>query len=181
MKEEAADIMSGGDHEVLITGIGTLPAAIALTRRLSSGPLPSRVINVGTAGALVDLEPGVYEVSDAVKHDFKVGGTSEITDFVYPRWFSFDPLTELPKAKLATGDAFVNRSDLRDELARECQLVDMEGYALAAVCSTFGVPLTLLKQVSDSANEESKGTWANVLDRGARQLASAATDLGFLR
>ena len=47
MKEEAADIMSGGDHEVLITGIGTLPAAIALTRRLSEGPLPSRVINVG--------------------------------------------------------------------------------------------------------------------------------------
>ena len=84
MKEEAADIMSGGDHEVLITGIGTLPAAIALTRRLSEGPLPSRVINVGTAGALVDLESGVYEISDAVKHDFKVGGTSDITDFVYP-------------------------------------------------------------------------------------------------
>lgn len=108
MKEEAADIMSGGDHEVLVTGIGTLPAAIALTRRLSEGPLPSRVINVGTAGALVDLAPGVYEVSDAVKHDFKVGGTSEITDFVYPRWFTFEPLTELPKAKLATGELGVS-------------------------------------------------------------------------
>ena len=82
------------------------------------------------------------------------------------------PINDQNKALLAA---------LRDELARECQLVDMEGYALAAVCSTFGVPLTLLKQVSDSANEESKGTWANVLDRGARQLASAATDLGFLR
>ena len=173
MKEEAADIMSGGDHEVLVTGIGTLPAAIALTRRLSEGPLPSRVVNVGTAGALVDLAPGVYEVSDAVKHDFKVGGTSEITDFVYPRWFTFEPLTDLPKAKLATGDAFVNRSDLRDELARECQLVDMEGYALAAVCSTFGVPLTLLKQVSDSADESASEVWEAALERARVELEQA--------
>ena len=173
MKEEAADIMSGGDHEVLITGIGTLPAAIALTRRLSEGPLPSRVINVGTAGALVDLESGVYEISDAVKHDFKVGGTSDITDFVYPRWFNFEPLTDLPKAKLATGDAFVNRSDLRDELAKECQLVDMEGYALAAVCSTFGVPLTLLKQVSDSADEGASAIWEAALERARVELEEA--------
>lgn len=173
MKEEAADIMSGGDHEVLITGIGTLPAAIALTRRLSEGPLPSRVINVGTAGALVDLAPGVYEISDALKHDFKVGGTSDITDFVYPRWFSFEPLTDLPKAKLATGDAFVNRSDLRDELAKECQLVDMEGYALAAVCSTFNVPLTLLKQVSDSADEGASAIWEAALERARVELEQA--------
>ena len=57
----------------------------------------------------------------------------------------------------------------------------MEGYSIAAVCQRFDVPCILLKQVSDSANEESMGTWAGVLDRGARQLASAATDLGFLR
>ncbi len=173
MKEEAADIMSSGDHEVLITGIGTLPAAIALTRRLATGELPDRVVNVGTAGALRDLGTGVYEVSAAVKHDFKVGGTSEITDFVYPRWFEFDAITDLPKAKLATGDAFVNRSDLRDELARECDLVDMEGYALAAVCSTFGVPLTLLKQVSDSADESASEVWEAALDRARVELEEA--------
>ena len=49
----------------------------------------------------------------------------------------------------------------------------MEGYAIAAVCQKFGVPCTLLKQVSDTANEESYGSWAKVLDRAAEELAVA--------
>ncbi|ERS39129.1 hypothetical protein HMPREF1287_01470 [Corynebacterium sp. KPL1986] len=50
-----------------------------------------------------------------------------------------------------------------------------------ALHQCFSVPCTLLKQVSDSINEESMGTWAGVLDCSARQLAEDAADLGCLR
>ena len=77
---------------------------------------------------------------------------------------------------------FVSDTALRTELAKKSQLCDMEGYSIAAVCQRFEVPCTLLKQVSDSANEESKGTWANVLDRGcAPGSPRPLRNLGFLR
>ncbi|WP_291313956.1 nucleosidase [Corynebacterium sp. UBA2622] len=173
MKEEAAEITARMDHEVLITGIGTVPAAIALTRRLALGPAPERVVNVGTAGALVDLPAGVYEVGAVLKHDRRVLDVSGLTDFVYPRLFELDTHTALPKARLATGDTFVNTTALRDELARESDLVDMEGYALAAVCREFDVPLTMLKQVSDNANETSNVSWPESLAVAAVQLNDA--------
>ncbi|WP_342318534.1 nucleosidase [Corynebacterium mayonis] len=170
MKEEAAEITARTDHEVLVTGIGTVPATIALTKRLAKGPLPQRVVNVGTAGAVADMEPGVYEIVAALKHDHHVLRVDGLTDFVYPRVFHFEPVTDLPKASLATGDTFVNTTPLREKIASESDLVDMEGYCLAAVCSEFGVPLTLLKQVSDNADETSNISWPE-------SLAAAAVDL----
>ncbi len=173
MREEAAEISARTDHEVLVTGIGTLPAAIALTTRLARGPLPERVVNVGTAGALVDLGPGVYEIGAVVKHDRKVLDISGLTDFVYPRRIGVDTVTGLPTARLATGDTFVNTTALRDELARESDLVDMEGYALAAVCREFNVPFTMLKQVSDNADETSNVSWPESLAAAAVELNDA--------
>ena len=180
---EAAHIPEG--EPLLITGIGTVPAAIALTEALAdaraNGALPERVVNIGTAGALVDGMAGVFEVGKVTKHDFKLEVLTDINRYLLPEVIELETSGRLPVRGLATGDMFVSDTALRTELAQKSQLCDMEGYSIAAVCQRFDVPCTLLKQVSDSANEESKGTWANVLDRGARQLASAATDLGFLR
>lgn len=173
MKEEAAEIVARTDNEVLITGIGTVPAAIALTKRLARGPLPQRVVNVGTAGALRDVKPGVYDITAVVKHDHRALEVPGLTDFVYPRTFEVPAVTGLRTARLATGDTFVNSSTLRGELARDSDLVDMEGYSLAAVCSEFGVPLTLLKQVSDNADESSDISWPDSLAAAAAELWDA--------
>ena len=180
---EAAHIPEG--EPLIITGIGTVPASIALTEALAdaraNGALPDRVVNIGTAGALVDGMAGVFEVNKVTKHDFKLEVLTDINRYLLPEAIELETSGRLPVRGLATGDMFVSDTALRTELAKNSQLCDMEGYSIAAVCQRFDVPCTLLKQVSDSANEESKGTWANVLDGGARQLASAATDLGFLR
>ncbi|HCG46905.1 nucleosidase [Corynebacterium flavescens] len=179
---EAAQIPA--DEPVLITGIGTLPAAIALTEvltaaRLGDG-LPDRVVNVGTAGALADGMTGVFEISQVLKHDFHLEILSDIHRYLLPDVIELETSGRLPTCGLATGDAFISDSVTRAALSGRASLCDMEGYAIAAVCQRFGVPVTLLKQVSDSANEEAIGTWANVLERAARQIASAATDLGVL-
>ena len=170
---EAAHIPEG--EPLLITGIGTVPAAIALAEALAdaraNGALPDRVVNIGTAGALVDGMAGVFEVNKVTKHDFKLEVLTDINRYLLPETIELETSGRLPVRGLATGDMFVSDTALRTELAKKSQLCDMEGYSIAAVCQRFDVPCTLLKQVSDSANEESMGTWAGVLDRGGRQLA----------
>ena len=54
---------------------------------------------------------------------------------------------------LASGDVFVADPAVRDPLARRADLVDMEGYAVAYACRRFGVPVRLVKHVSDNADE----------------------------
>ena len=157
---EAAHIPEG--EPLLITGIGTVPAAIALTEALAdaraNGALPDRVVNIGTAGALIDGMAGVFEVNKVTKHDFKLEVLTDINRYLLPEAIELETSGRLPVRGLATGDMFVSDTALRTELAQKSQLCDMEGYSIAAVCQRFEVPCTLLKQVSDSANEESKGT-----------------------
>ncbi len=86
----------------------------------------------------------------------------------------------LPTAGLATGDQFVGDSETRERLAQDSSLCDMEGYAVAAAAGLFGVPVTLLKQISDSADELAEESWAEAVPRGARQLFTALGELGLL-
>ncbi|WP_018295995.1 nucleosidase [Corynebacterium lubricantis] len=170
---EAAVIRATTSYEVLVTGVGTVPAAIAVTRRLAVGPLPERVINVGTAGSLVDDHWGTFEIEAVTKHDFSAKEVPGISEHVYPKWLDLETSGKLPVTRLATGDTFVKDSQLRSSLSKEAHLVDMEGYAVVAAAQTFGVPVTLLKNVSDPADETAGGLWANALERAAHDLADA--------
>ena len=169
---EAAHVPQGAP--LLITGIGTVPAAIELTAVLASAQqLPERVINIGTAGALRDDLAGVFEISHVRKHDFHLEVLSDVSRYLLPEVIELETFGKLPTETLATGDSFISDTPTRTRLAQDSALCDMEGYAIAAVCRKFGVPCTLLKQVSDTANEESYGSWASVLDRAAEELAVA--------
>ena len=162
---------------LLLTGIGTITATMRLTAELTAARervcLPSRVINVGTAGAVRDGMAGVYEIDRVFQHDFYLDNISGIDKHLLPRVIQMQTTGVLPTAGLATGDMFVSDTATRERLARDAALVDMEGYALAAVCGEMGVPVTLLKQVSDNANEDSHGNWAPQLKRAAVQLREA--------
>lgn len=179
---EVADLPD--DVPVLITGIGTLPAAIKLTAVLSAakerGQLPSRVVNVGTAGALADALSGVYEISHVRKHDFFLEDHSGIAQYLLPEVIELETSGTLPTAGLATGDRFIGDTQTRERLAQQASLCDMEGYAIAATCQHVGVPVTLLKQVSDSADEQAEEQWADALDASSRQLRDALRALGLL-
>ena len=144
VSEEAAHLPEGAD--LLVTGIGTLPAAITLTEELcarrEAGTLPERIINVGTCGALREEIPnGVYEIDRVHKHDFNVEFTSGIGGDALPRVITPEVTGLFPTGQLATGDTFVEDTATRDRIAQVAGLVDMEGYALAAVAHRFGVPI----------------------------------------
>lgn len=147
-----------------LTGIGKSAAAIATTKAILE-QRPSLVINAGTAGALRDGLVGLHEIGTVVNHDMNADAI---------RALGLDPRERLTLSDsdivLASGDVFVNDPAVRDRLAADHHLVDMEGYAVALACAELGVPIRMVKHVSDSA-DESANDWLTAVDRSARDLA----------
>ncbi|WP_128889115.1 nucleosidase [Corynebacterium pelargi] len=163
------------DKPVLISGIGTLAAAITLCKELSRST-PDRVINFGTAGALAPIS-GEFEINEVIKHDFDTETLKAITGLDIPNRITLEPITDLPQARLATGDSFIGSNQQRQALQTRADLCDMEGYAIAAVCAAYEVPCTLIKQVSDNADEQAARTWAQAVELGAQRLADVIDKL----
>lgn len=168
--EEAAHLAS--DLPVLLTGMGKVNAAIALATTLARGPLPSSVVNLGTAGALHPGWSGTHEVGRVVQHDLDTDFLRTLTGQTVGV-----PLTLAGSGPvLATGDQFIADDAARAQLAARADLVDMEGYALAATAARFGVPARLVKHVSDGAGDGAERTWKESVDGCARVLAQWVGD-----
>ncbi|HWI44149.1 MAG TPA: nucleosidase [Nocardioides sp.] len=164
---EAAHVPAG--MEVLVTGVGKTAAATALTRHLTTRAdlRDLELVNLGTAGALHDVE-GLFEVGTVINHDISAEAL---------RAFGYDPRERLVvgpgETVLASGDVFVSDPAVRARLASQAQLVDMEGYAVAYVAAELGVPLRIVKHVSDNADEGALD-WLHLVDRSARVLGDWA-------
>ena len=154
------------DLPLVITGLGKTAAAVATARALAAYDDLSRltVLNIGTAGALRPGLTGIHEPGVVLNHDLSA-------DVV--RALGYDPQERLVVGEsdtvLATGDVFVSDPVVRDALAERAHLVDMEGYAVAYAAREAGVPVRLVKHVSDNA-DESALEWPDVVDLSARAL-----------
>jgi adenosylhomocysteine nucleosidase len=161
---EAAHVPAG--MELVVTGIGKTAAATATTEALlARDRFGLTVINIGTCGALRDGLSGLLLPSTVVNHD--INGDAI-------RALGFDPMDVLEVVDgdgtvLASGDVFVTDPVTRSRLAEEAHVVDMEGYAVAFACRRFGVPVRLVKHVSDTA-DESAMDWLSLVDASARAL-----------
>jgi adenosylhomocysteine nucleosidase len=72
---------------------------------------------------------------------------------------------------LVTGDVFVAGGAVRDRLvAAGADLVDMEGYAVARAGAALGIPVRLIKHVTDSADDEAARNWATGVAESSRVL-----------
>jgi len=165
---EAAHLHAG-DLPVLITGLGKVQAAVSVTRALSTAR-PSLIVNLGTAGALRDGLGGVYEIATVIQHDFDGAAIRALVKRDYGLPIGLDSSGSAGTV-LATGDQFIADSAVRDALACRADLVDMEGYAVAWAARSAGVPVRLVKLVSDDAAESAGRTWAESVGEHARTLA----------
>jgi adenosylhomocysteine nucleosidase len=164
VRQEAAHL-AGVD--VLLTGIGKVAAAISVARAITERR-PSRVLNVGTAGALRDGMEGVHRIGRVIEHDLDHDAISALIGEPVPGEIVLDALSD---TVLATGDAFVADRAVRADLAVRAHLVDMEGFAVARACLAAGVPCTLIKVVSDDASEHAARTWVEQVEGTARVIA----------
>ena len=169
VRQEAA-YLTGVD--VLLTGIGKVAAASSVARALAERG-PSRVLNIGTAGALRDGLEGIHRIGRVIEHDVDHAALSALIGEPVPGEVVLD--ADLPTV-LATGDAFISATADRLRLAERAHLVDMEGYAVAVACAAAGVPCELLKVVSDTADETAGHTWAEQADGLARVIAEVVGD-----
>lgn len=166
LDSEAAHVPS--HLPVVITGLGKAAAAVATTRALLGTDRKGlTVLNVGTAGALRPEREGLFLPSRVVNHDLN----AEVV-----RNLGVDPREELEipggdGTVLATGDVFVTDLVVRDRLAVRADLVDMEGYAVAFACAELGIPVRLVKHVSDGADAGAMD-WPDLVDASARALGA---------
>ncbi|MEU4065681.1 nucleosidase [Streptomyces wedmorensis] len=169
VKEEAQFLDT--DLPVLLTGMGKVNAATALASVLGRGPRPAGIVNLGTAGALRPGWTGTHVVGTVLQHDLDGELLATLTGETYGA-----PLT-LPDGGdvvLATGDAFIADEASRVRLAERAALVDMEGYALATAAALAGVPLRIVKHVSDEAGDGAARSWRESVAECARALADWA-------
>lgn len=150
---------------LVLTGIGKTAAAAAVTRALAERPDVTEVVNLGTAGALRPGLTGLYLPGTVLNHDISA---------VALRALGLDPMDSLTvpggdDVVLASGDTFVSDPAVRDHLAERAHLVDMEGYAVAWACRGYGVPVRLVKHVSDNADDGAM-SWPELVDASARVL-----------
>ncbi len=148
----------------VVTGIGKVEAAAATGLAIAEHR-PVLVLNVGTAGALAPGVSGLFLPSEVVNHDL---------DALAIRSLGAEAIDEVrldggDGSVLATGDVFVSDEVVRDHLGRRATLVDMEGFAVARTCQAWGVPVRLVKVVSDTA-DDSALDWPSAVDRCAREI-----------
>jgi adenosylhomocysteine nucleosidase len=162
--QEARHVPDG--LRVLVTGIGKVPAAAAVARALATDDTVSQVVNIGSAGALHDHLEGLHEIGRVLNHDLSADVLRQLG--VDPQEWLTLPVEGL---RLATGDLFVTDPVVRAGLAGVADLVDMEGYAVAWAARQAGVPVRLVKHVSDRADEASMD-WPSLVDVSARALGA---------
>lgn len=164
--EEEAEHLHLSDLPVLVTGVGKVSAAAALASVLAR-QRPSRVINLGTAGSLREGLKGTQVVGRVEQRDFDDEAIFGLTGE------HFGPAIDLGVSGpvLGSGDCFVGCAAKREGLiGRGIDLVDMEGYAVAFTARQFGLPVTLVKEISDSADEGAAKTWRESLRDCAERL-----------
>jgi adenosylhomocysteine nucleosidase len=173
---EGAGRFEAAGIEVLYTGVGKVNAAIALTRRLEAhrraGEAPPPVVNFGTAGSSRLPALTLVACRRFVDRDMDVGALGfapgETPFDPWPPVLEFPPrFRGLPEATCGSGDSFATRPH-----AVDCDVVDMEAYALAKSCLAAGAPFACAKFVSDGADEHAARHWKeNVAAAADRFLA----------
>ena len=143
---EEAEGLKG--HSIYLSGCGKVNATIATMEAIDAGA--KRIINYGTAGAVGDIS-GLVEVTGYVDRDmdvrplgFRLGQTP------------FEEGIRIGRRGLVvgSGDSFaVDKPEI------ECDIVDMEAYAIARVCKKYDVEFRCFKYISDKADENAASDW----------------------
>ena len=162
LKEEAI----GVEHDnIYISGVGKVNAAITTMKAIHDGA--NDIVNYGTAGLVTDLpgivQPnyigrGLVEVSGYVDRDmnatplgFKLGQTP----------YEEEILLGTEGIVCGTGDTFATQRPQID-----CDLVDMEAYAIAKICFHYPIMFTCLKYISDDVDENSPDDFMKNISKG---------------
>ena len=157
---------------VVQCGVGKVNAAMCTAMLIGDFEV-THVINTGIAGG---LQSGlhVFDVvvsSDAVHHDFDATGfnykpceipgmgtvsfkaDSFLIDCTKRAWEQCAFSSKLTEGRIASGDVFVNSAERKTQIKALCDpvCVEMEGAAVAQVCTLNHTPFVIIRSISDMA------------------------------
>ena len=149
-------VFGGEPVAMVVCGVGKSNAAAGA--QLALGRYGAdRLVNVGVAGGLKsEMRPGeTYTSARAVQYDFdlsKINGTARgVLNECDTPYLPLVPVPGFPVETIATGDAFTDDDSdipfLTNDLG--AGLRDMEAGAVAHVAFHAGVPVSVLKTVTD--------------------------------
>ena len=170
--------------EPLMTGVGPVEAAIALTRTLSGldaeSQRPDLVVSLGSAGSARLEQTEIYQASSVSYRDMDaspLGFEKGRTPFLDLPAAVELPLRipGVPTASLSTGANIVS-GPAYDTI--DADMVDMETFAVLRTCHAFNLPLIGLRGISDGKQElKHVDDWKEYLHVVDRKLALTVDSL----
>lgn len=150
------------------------------------------VLNVGTAGGLnEDIEIGDIVIGEKlVQHDFDITAAGHEKGYITDigRYFYSDK-TLIEKSNvimktmneklnafigtIATGDIFVQDIEVKDRLKKEfnADCTEMEGAAIAQVCTLESIPFIVIRAISDKPNGNNNIDFETYLKKACERYA----------
>jgi adenosylhomocysteine nucleosidase len=170
---ESSGVLEAAGVPVLYCGVGKVNAAIALTQQLAvyaqqDEEMPL-VVNFGSAGSRCHPPGTLVSCHAFVQRDMDVSGLGfplGVTPYdEAPSMLVFDPVfTHLPAALCGSGDSFAMA-----DIAVDCEVLDMEAYALAKVCWHEDARFGCVKYVSDGADTSAAEDWQRNVHKAAEE------------
>jgi len=186
------------DVVVMATGVGKVKTSASIQYMLDHFPIEA-LIFAGMAGSVnPDVKVGDIVISQrAVQHDFDLAGKGIKEEMKTP-WFEADPeLVDLAvrtsselgfkdRVRLGTvltGDQAVVDSKKREWLweAFRGDCVEMEGAAVASVCSQNKIPFVLIRAITDLADENARDDFHRTMSKACTNAANIVLGMLGLR
>lgn len=160
LERESGGLVEQAGAHVVYTGVGKVNAAYALMKYITANPgeIPL-VINMGTAGSGTFDTGTVVAARQFVQRDMDVTGLGfkhgETPFERHPLLIEFAPVFDgLPHGICGSGDSF-----LQGAPPIECDIIDMEAYALAKICYLQSLPFACVKYITDGADKTAHLDW----------------------
>ena len=155
-------------YSIYLSGCGKVNATIATMKAIHDGH--NLIINYGSAGATSDVT-GLVEVTGYVDRDmdvrplgFRLGQTP------------FEEGIRIGRRGLVvgSGDSFaIGKPEI------ECDIVDMEAYAIARVCKKYDIDFKCFKYISDKADENAASDWRENIKKGNELFQTMLYNMGY--
>lgn len=185
-----------GNKEIVLVrgGIGKVNAARVCQIITDKFDL-DYIINVGSAGGLNEcLNIGDIVVGEKlVQHDFDVTAFGREKGFIPESGKFFESNKNLlEKCKnikidhqkivtgiIGSGDVFLTNTDLKEKIKKEfnCDCVEMEGAAIAQVCTLNKIPFLVIRSISDIPNGKNEIVFNEYLKFASKNCARFISQL----
>jgi adenosylhomocysteine nucleosidase len=148
------------DHtQKLITGIGKVNAAIALTKAIIEKK-PKLIVNLGSAGGIGFHKGEIICCTQFIQRDMDARGLGfkkfetplSNIPIILENGLKMDNLQE---GTCGSGDSFE-----MNHINTEYNVIDMEAYPLAFIARQENIPFLCLKYISDDAGNDAAEDWS---------------------